>query len=70
MVFAQIGIDSALIELPNWIVVQNQQASVVLPMTAMIVTDDLPLMDGFHITVDSYRIIGKPFAETYWDVAD
>jgi hypothetical protein len=57
-------------DLPNWHLIQEQQALVTLPMTTMIITDDLPLMDGVHFTADSYRIIGKRFAEAYWELIE
>jgi hypothetical protein len=57
-------------DLPNWNLIKEQQDSVALPMTTMIITDDLPLMDGVHFTTDSYRIIGKRFAEAYWELIE
>lgn len=68
VVFAQLGSNAATGDFPNWNVVKQQQLSVQLPMTAMITTDDLPLLDGLHFTVESYRIIGQRFAEAYWDL--
>jgi hypothetical protein len=35
----------------------------------MIATDDLPLKDEVHFTTDSYREIGRRFAEAYWQLA-
>jgi hypothetical protein len=70
VVYAQIGSNMAPEAFINWEIVQEQQASVSLPMTAMIITDDLPLMDGLHFTADSYRIIGKRFAEAFWNLVD
>jgi hypothetical protein len=70
VVYAQIGSNMAPEAFINWEIVQEQQASVSLPMTAMIITDDLPLMDGLHFTADSYRIIGRRFAETFWNLVD
>jgi hypothetical protein len=69
VVFAQLGAHPMSFDFPNWEVVKEQQASVTLPMTAMIVTDDLPLMDGLHFTTESYRTIGKRFADAYWRLA-
>jgi hypothetical protein len=66
VIFAQIGPDPATADFSNWIIVKKQQALVDLPETAMIITDDLPLMDGLHFTSDGYEIIGKRFAEAYW----
>ncbi len=70
VIYAQIGSNSAPEAFINWDIVQEQQDSVSLPMTAMIITDDLPLMDGVHFTTDSYRIIGKRFADTFWNLVD
>lgn len=69
VVFAQIGANFAPEAFPNWEVVKVQQASILLPKSAMIVTDDLLLLDGLHFTSDSYRIIGRRFADAYWSLA-
>lgn len=66
VVFAQIGSTGVSADFPYWEVVKEQQTAVQVPMTAMIVTDDLPLLDGLHFTTDSYRLIGRRFAEAYW----
>lgn len=68
VVFAQLGPDPLSPDFPNWKIIQEQQSSIVLPMTAMITTGDLPLMDGLHFTADSYRTIGVRFADAYWDL--
>lgn len=70
VVFAQLGANASTGNFPNWNVVKEQQRSVQLPMTAMITTDDLPLLDGLHFTVESYRIIGQRFANAYWDLVE
>ena len=70
VVFAQLGSDPRSADFPNWQIVKEEQSSIDLPMTAMITTDDLPLMDGLHFTADSYRIIGERFAKTYWDLME
>jgi len=70
VIYAQIGSNLAPQAFINWEVVKEQQASVSLPMTAMIVTDDLALIDGVHFTADSYRIIGERFAQTYWELVE
>jgi hypothetical protein len=70
VVFAQLGSNASTGDFPNWDLVKEQQLSVQLPMTAMIITDDLPLLDGLHFTVESYRIIGKRFADAYWDLVE
>jgi hypothetical protein len=66
VVFAQIGRNAAPESAPYWEVVKDQQRSVTLPGTAMITTDDLPLLDGLHFTADAYRTIGNRFAKAYW----
>ena len=68
VVFAQLGSNNAPEAFLNWEVVKQEQLSVQLPKTAMIITDDLPLLDGLHFTTQSYRIIGERFAEAYWDM--
>jgi hypothetical protein len=68
VVFAQIGSTWAPDAYPNWDLIMQQQASLELHRSAMITTSDLPLQDGIHFTVDSYRVIGRRFAEAYWDL--
>ncbi len=70
VVFAQIGSTWAPEAYPNWDFIMQQQASLQLPMSAMITTSDLPLQDGIHYTTDSYRIIGRRFAEAYWELVE
>jgi hypothetical protein len=70
VIYAQIGSNTAQEAFINWELVQEQQASVSLPMAAMIITDDLPLLDGLHFTTDSYRIIGRRFAEAFWNLVE
>ena len=70
VIYAQIGSTSSPEAFINWEIVKEQQASASLPMTIMITTDDLPLMDGVHFTTDSYRIIGSRFADAYWNLMD
>ena len=68
VIFAQIGAMSSVDAFPHWDVVKQQQASVQLSTAAMIITEDLQLLDGLHFTTDSYRTIGRRFAKTYWDL--
>jgi hypothetical protein len=70
VVFAQLGPDPLSPDFPNWKIVQKQQSSIDLPMTAIITTDDLPVLDGVHFTADSYRTIGRRFADAYWDLVE
>ena len=70
VVFAQLGPDLSSVDFPNWKIVQEQQSAIDLPMTAIITTDDLPLLDGLHFTVDSYRTIGRRFADAYWELVE
>lgn len=70
VVFAQLGHDPLSKDFPNWKIVQEQQSSIDLPMTAMISTDDLPLLDGLHFTADSYRTIGRRLSDAYWALAE
>jgi hypothetical protein len=67
VIFAQIGQNTAPEAFTNWEVVKDQQLSVQMPVTAMITTDDLPLMDGLHFTTEGYQIIGARFASAYWE---
>jgi hypothetical protein len=68
VVFAQIGTNTAPEHFVNWNIVKEQQASVKLPCSAMISTDDLPLKDVVHFTPESYQKIGERFAETFWNL--
>ncbi len=61
LVYAQLGQPKDLEGLPNWALVQAQQASIQIPNGMMIATDDLA-MDGLYFTVDSYKTIGERFA--------
>jgi hypothetical protein len=70
VVFAQIGTNWAPEAYPNWDFLMEQQASLQLPVSAMITTADLPLLDGIHFTTDSYRIIGRRFADAYWELVE
>lgn len=70
VVFAQLGSTLAIDAFTNWELVKEQQLSVELPMTTMITTDDLSLLDGVHFTAESYKVIGERFAEAYWNLAD
>jgi hypothetical protein len=70
VIYAQIGSNAAPEAFINWEIVQEQQISVSLPMTAIIITHDLHLMDGVHFTTDSYRTIGERFAGAYWDLVE
>jgi hypothetical protein len=65
VVFAQLGNIPFSADYPGLHTVKAQQASVDLPRTAMITTDDLELVDGVHFTVDSFRIVGRRFAEAH-----
>ena len=70
VVLAQLGPDPLSNDFPNWKIVQAQQSAIDLPMTAMITTDDLPLLDGVHFTEDSYRTIGRRFSDAYWELTE
>jgi hypothetical protein len=70
VILAQLGPDPLSKDFLNWKLVQEQQSSIDLPMTAMITTDDLSLLDGLHFTADSYRTIGRRFADAYWDLVE
>lgn len=70
VVFAQLGPDPLSDDFTNWKIVQAQQRSIDIPMAAMITTDDLPLLDGVHFTADSYRTIGRRFADAYWELTE
>lgn len=70
VVFAQIGSTWSPETYPNWDLIMQQQASIQLPNSAMITTSDLPLQDGIHFSMNSYRIIGRRFAKAYWDLIE
>lgn len=62
LIYAQLGQPENLEGLPNWTLVQTQQANIQIPDATMIETKDLP-MEGIHYTVDSYKVIGQRFAD-------
>jgi hypothetical protein len=68
VVFAQIGANTNPEGAPNWEIVKEQQSKTNLLNTAMITTDDLPLIDGLHFTAPSYRVIGERFAAAYLEL--
>jgi hypothetical protein len=68
VVYAQIGTNNAPEAFPNWELVKVQQRLTQLADSAMITTDDLPLLDSVHFTTESSRIIGIRFAEAYWSL--
>ena len=70
VIFAQIGMTTTPDIFVNWKAVQTEQQMVHLPCTEMITTDDLPLRDFVHFTTDSYKIIGKRFAEAYLNLIE
>lgn len=70
VVFAQLGPDPLSQDFPNWNIIQTQQSSIDIPRTAMITTDDLTVLDGVHFTADSYRTIGRRFADAYWELTE
>jgi hypothetical protein len=70
VVFAQIGPYNAPQNVPEWEIVQAQQASIQLPGVAMIKTADLNLQDDVHFTAESYEIIGARFAEAYRKITE
>ncbi|MEO0542055.1 MAG: sialate O-acetylesterase [Cyanobacteria bacterium P01_A01_bin.105] len=69
LVYAQIGSHQNPEKFPQWATIQQQQARLTLPHSAMIRTDDLPLADEVHFTASSYRIIGQRFAEAFLSVS-
>ena len=68
VVFGQIGTNANPERFKNWAVVKEQQRTVRLPFSKMIVTDDLALKDYVHFTTESYQIIGQRFAKAYLNV--
>lgn len=62
LVYAQLGQPTDQEGLPNWSLVQQQQANIQIPNAVMIETNDLP-MEGIHYTADSYKVIGQRFAD-------
>jgi hypothetical protein len=68
VVYAQLGSAPAGEIFPNWEMVKQQQTMVNLSRSAMIFTDDLDYFDGLHFNVESYQIIGRRFADAYWDL--
>jgi hypothetical protein len=70
IIFAQLGPTINSDGFPYWDLVKSQQRSIQSPMIGMIKTDDLSTLDGLHFTADSYRIIGRRFAETYWELVN
>lgn len=70
IVFAQLGINTQPHIFKYWSVIQAQQRQVQLPFSAMITTDDLALKDTVHFTTESYRTIGRRYADAYLELID
>lgn len=68
VIFAQIGQHRRPEAFIAWEEIQQQQATVDLPCTTMILTADLPLGDFVHLSVDGYRDAGRRFAAAYDDL--
>lgn len=65
IIYAQIG-KSLTTRHPYWSVVQERQAAYSAPMTAMITTNDLPLMsDGVHLTTEAQNEVGARVVEAW-----
>lgn len=67
IVYAQLG-NISLEAFPNRDAVKAQQRAVQLPFSAMITTDDLPLLDHAHFTAESFDAVGQRFAQAYWQL--
>ncbi len=62
-VFAQIATATDMSIYPYWDMVKSQQASVSIEGCAMVVTEDVPVVDGAHFATTGYREIGRRFAK-------
>ena len=65
VVFAQLGTQYLPSVFINWEIIKSQQASIDIPFTAMIITDDLEIDDSVHFRTASYDVIGTRFADAY-----
>lgn len=54
----------------NWLAIQQAQSEIDLDCTDMIITGDLPQMDGLHYDRDELNIIGQRFALAMWNLID
>ena len=68
VVFAQLATHGDPKSFINWETIKQQQASVNLPFCGMIKTDDLIVVDGVHLSIESYQEVGKRFAAAYLDL--
>jgi hypothetical protein len=48
--------------------VKNEQEQIAIPNTKMVIAPELELSDYVHFTREGYDILGKLFAETYWEL--
>lgn len=69
VVFAQLGDIGHPEGFPFWGEIQERQAALRHPQTAMIRAAGLPLYDGLHYTPDASREIGRRFADAWWGLA-
>ena len=68
VVFAQLATNGAPEYYINWEAIKQQQASVNLPFCRMIKTEDSTVVDGVHLSIESYQEVGKRFAEAYLEL--
>ena len=65
VVYAQIGTHKNPRAYPHWDLVKESQTKAVIPVSTMITTDDLELIDRVHFTSDAYIEIGRRFARQF-----
>jgi hypothetical protein len=68
VVFAQLATHGDPKSFINWEAIKQQQESVNLPFCRMVTTDDLTVVDGVHLSIESYQELGKRFASAYLDL--
>ncbi len=68
VVLGQIGEPPGWADAVQWRKLQGVQAGIKLPACTIVHTSDLQLDDGLHFTTQSYRTIGKRFANALADL--
>lgn len=69
VIYAQLN-STTLPNFMGWDCIKDQQASLYLPNSRMVRTDDIGIdpSDGIHYTIDGYREVGKRMALAYGQV--
>lgn len=70
IVYAQLAThDEKTFPSPTWDLIKQQQASLRIPNSLMVKTDDLPRQDDVHLTGDASMVVGQRMADAFTQLA-